>query len=66
METVWEYADTQMAERAVLPGALGYLAIMTSGVEAVRSATVEALVPFRTPAGAHRIVNAWHDLIATA
>jgi hypothetical protein len=33
---------------------------------AVRSAVLEALAPYRTPAGTYRLDNEWHYLIAHA
>jgi hypothetical protein len=34
--------------------------------EAVRTAIIEALAPYRTPTGGYRLENEWHYLLASA
>ena len=66
LETVWDYADEERLARAMLSSAGGRLAVERAGEAAVRTATLDALAPFRAAGGAYRIRNAWRYLIASA
>ncbi len=48
--------------------AAGGLAVVAeaAGGDAVRTAIVESLAPYRTPSGDYRLENEWHYLIASA
>jgi hypothetical protein len=62
----YEYPDDETLARALLaPAGLGALA-GAEREEAVRSAIVEGLAPFRTADGRYRLENEFHFLIARA
>jgi SAM-dependent methyltransferase len=67
-DTSWpyEYPDEETMLRALLAaGGLGLVAEQAGG-GAVQTAIVEALAPYRTPAGGYRLENEWHYLVATS
>ncbi len=66
VETVWEYPDEETLARAMLSSAAGCLGSKTLGEDAMRTAALDALTPYRTPSGGFRIRNEWHSLIASA
>lgn len=62
----YEFPDEAALTRAMLaPGPIIEL-IGLVGEEAVRSAIVESLAPYRASNGAYRLENEWHTLIARA
>jgi SAM-dependent methyltransferase len=62
----YEYADDEELGRLlVAPGGMA-VAVGPEREPALRAAIVEALAPYRTPAGAYRLENEWHFLIARA
>src|SRR5262245_14758219 len=62
----YEYADEDALVRGML--AAGGLALIAESVggDAVRTAIVDALTPYRTSEGGYRLSNEWHFLVATA
>jgi hypothetical protein len=67
-DTSWtyEYPDEETLARELL--AVGGIeeAVRNSGENAVRTAIVEGLAPYRTPSGGYRLENEWHDLVSSA
>jgi hypothetical protein len=62
----YEYADEEELGRAMLaPAGIGEL-VGGAREEIVRRQIVEALAPFRSEAGAYRLENEFHFLIAAA
>ncbi len=62
----YEFPDEETLARAMLAPGLIVELIGIIGEEAVRSAIVEALAPYRTSSGGYRLENEWHTLIASA
>jgi hypothetical protein len=62
----YEYAgDEELGRLLVAPGGMAVV-VGPEREPALRAAIVEALAPCRTPAGAYRLANEWHFLIAYA
>lgn len=59
----FEYADEETMVETMLSAGMVVLAARLAGIETVRTAIVEALAPYRTPAGGYRLTNEWHYLI---
>jgi SAM-dependent methyltransferase len=60
-----ELPDEQTLRRLLLsPGGV-VEAIEAAGEEAVATAIVKSLAPYRTPSGGYRLENEWHYLVAT-
>ena len=62
----YEFPDEEMLARAMLAPGLIVDLIGVVGEEAVRTAIIDALVPYRAPNGTYRLENEWHTLIASA
>jgi SAM-dependent methyltransferase len=61
-----EVADEQELVRLMLAPGVMVAAAQSFGEHAVRQAIVSSLASFRTPAGAYRLENEWHYLLAAA
>ena len=61
-----QFPDEEMLARAMLAPGLIVDLIGVVGEEAVRTAIIDALVPYRAPNGTYRLENEWHTLIASA
>ncbi len=64
----WAYdlPDERTLARLLRAAANAELAARTAGEEAVRSAIIDSLAPYRTPNGRYLLENEWHYLIASA
>jgi SAM-dependent methyltransferase len=62
----FEYPDETTLVRLMLAPGVVVEAIRTSGEDAVRSAIVESLAPYRRVDGSYRLENEWHFLLARA
>jgi len=62
----YHYADEQALARGMLAAGDIAVAAGPSREDAVRTAIVDALAPYRTPSGGYRLRNEWHYLIARA
>jgi SAM-dependent methyltransferase len=62
--TVWEYADEATALRGLLASGPAARAIEHAGEDAVRTATKDAIAPFRTRDGGYRLENAFVYVVA--
>jgi SAM-dependent methyltransferase len=62
----YDYADAEALARGLMSPAPVDGAIRAAGEGAVRTAIVDALAPYRTPAGGYRLENEWHFLVARA
>jgi SAM-dependent methyltransferase len=62
----YEFADQEALARGMV--AAGGLAkvVGPAGEDALRTAILEALAPYRTPSGDYRLENEWHYLVARA
>jgi SAM-dependent methyltransferase len=67
-DLAWAYAfaEEETLGRAMLSPGLVVELLGSVGEEAVRSAIVAALEPYRTPDGGYRLENEWHFVIARA
>ena len=66
LELVLEFADDAALVREMMSPGPVVLAVRSSGEEAVRSAILRSLAPFRTPAGGYRLRNEFRYLVASA
>lgn len=61
----YEYPGTPALARSMLAPVLAVEATRRAGEEAVRTAIVDALQPYRNPGGGYRLENEWRYLIAS-
>jgi SAM-dependent methyltransferase len=66
IDATFEYRDEASLLRAMLASGPATLAIRTSGEDAVRQATGEAMAPFRTANGGYRIQTEWRRVTGRA
>jgi SAM-dependent methyltransferase len=67
-DTSWAFRfpnDEAMTRGLMSPGPIA-AAVRRAGEDAVRSALMEGLAPYRTPGGGYRLENEWHYLVARA
>jgi SAM-dependent methyltransferase len=62
----YEFPDEISLTRAMLAPGMIIDLIRAVGEEAVRSAIIQSLAPYRSSAGGYRLENEWHTLLAAA
>ncbi|HEX2232821.1 MAG TPA: class I SAM-dependent methyltransferase [Thermoleophilaceae bacterium] len=62
----FEYPDEETLGRLMLAPGLVVEVSRRAGEDAVRTAVVDALAPYRTPNGGYELENEWHYLVARA
>ncbi len=65
VDTLWTYADTEIALRGLLSAGPAVRAVDNAGLDAVRAATTRAIAPFKTAAGSYELRNKFRYLVAT-